>query len=289
MVNACGVNTIRLTLAAATLLALSACGGPEPKQGTPGLTVDTIDLFDPARDGDFDRASPALTEEAPPVYKVSKGDTLFALSWRYGITVDKIRLLNNLTTNALKAGQLLRLREGKPAVAAPPVKTTPVSVPEPAVDAFDFGELPAITRTAPPPVPGEDPPPARPRVGSVSTKGYQWPVSGQVALEYAPGSDRPGIEISAAEGEAVVAARDGEVIFRGYLPGLGNTVVIEHAMKYITLYGYLGRVTANCGDKVMRGKVIGTVGTSGACRTPRLHFRVYVNFGDAIAPRDILP
>ncbi len=48
------------------------------------------------------------------VYVVRAGDTLFGIANRYGTTVDELKRLNNLTSNVLSVGQVLRL----PAVGA---------------------------------------------------------------------------------------------------------------------------------------------------------------------------
>ena len=45
----------------------------------------------------------------PEFYIVKKGDTLFNISNRFGITIDDIKLMNNLTDNGIKIGQKLIL------------------------------------------------------------------------------------------------------------------------------------------------------------------------------------
>lgn len=64
--------------------------------------VDTEETFDP-----FDEQLP---EEKPVYHQVEKGDTLYGLSRRYGVTVDQIKAWNNLTYNTLSIGQRLRVK-----------------------------------------------------------------------------------------------------------------------------------------------------------------------------------
>ena len=39
-----------------------------------------------------------------------KGDTLFSLSRRYGTSVARIKELNNMTTDSIQIGQVLRMQ-----------------------------------------------------------------------------------------------------------------------------------------------------------------------------------
>ncbi len=44
------------------------------------------------------------------IYVVQKGDTLWGISKKYGISVDELKKLNNLSTNVLKIGQTLKVK-----------------------------------------------------------------------------------------------------------------------------------------------------------------------------------
>ena len=44
-------------------------------------------------------------------YTVEKGDSLYSIARKYGTTVDKLKQLNNLTSNLLNIGQILIVRE----------------------------------------------------------------------------------------------------------------------------------------------------------------------------------
>lgn len=46
-------------------------------------------------------------------YTVKKGDSLYQIALKYGTTVDKIKKLNNLTSNSLSIGQILQIPEKK--------------------------------------------------------------------------------------------------------------------------------------------------------------------------------
>ncbi len=58
-------------------------------------------------------------------YKVSAGETLYAISKRFQVKVDDIISWNNLKSNNLNAGQMLRIKREEPQPAAAPVITAP--------------------------------------------------------------------------------------------------------------------------------------------------------------------
>lgn len=60
-------------------------------------------------------------------YKVSAGETLYAISKRFQVKVDDIIAWNNLKSNSLNAGQMLQIKREEPQPAAPvPVIVAPV-------------------------------------------------------------------------------------------------------------------------------------------------------------------
>lgn len=49
-------------------------------------------------------------ETSEDTYTVQRGDTLYAIARKYGLTVDSLKALNNLTSNELYIGQLLQIK-----------------------------------------------------------------------------------------------------------------------------------------------------------------------------------
>jgi murein DD-endopeptidase MepM/ murein hydrolase activator NlpD len=96
-----------------------------------------------------------------------------------------------------------------------------------------------------------------------------------------------GIDIGAAEGTPVHAARDGTASEVGRNDILGNYVIITHPGDWQTVYGHLSSVTVASGAKVARDAVIGTVGSTGRATGPHLHFEVRRK-GGAVDPFPLL-
>lgn len=83
-------------------------------------------------------APPASTPPAPAgggtqQYVVVRGDTLFGISRKFGMTVDALKALNGLISNNLSVGQVLRVRGSGTAPTPTPIPTTPQpQTPDPA-------------------------------------------------------------------------------------------------------------------------------------------------------------
>ena len=94
---------------------------PKPTQSVPPL-LDADDEFmqdddvapeAPVTPGVFVPDTPTDTPVQPAgaaYHTVEKGDTLYGISRRYGITVDALKQLNNMTDNNIKIGQVLRVK-----------------------------------------------------------------------------------------------------------------------------------------------------------------------------------
>ena len=58
--------------------------------------------------------NPPATQPGTPAtdtyYAVMKGDTLYSISRRYGLTVEQLMQMNNLTTTTLNIGQVLKVK-----------------------------------------------------------------------------------------------------------------------------------------------------------------------------------
>ena len=88
-----------------------------------------------------------------------------------------------------------------------------------------------------------------------------------------------GLDIGAAEGTPVHAARDGKVAEIGQNDLLGHYVVVTHPGGYQTVYGHLSVINATIGEEVTTGFILGAVGHTGLATGPHLHFEVRTRAG----------
>lgn len=82
-----------------------------------------------------------------------------------------------------------------------------------------------------------------------------------------------GVDIGGEEGSAIVAARDGLVVYSDNgLTGMGNVVILLHQDGASTLYAHCRATHVFAGQYVERGEVIAEVGETGFANAPHLHF-----------------
>lgn len=130
----------------------------------------------------------------------------------------------------------------------------------------------------------------------VSAAGMQWPVRGTVRSPFGPrwGRLHAGIDIGAAEGTPMYAAKGGTVKKAGYDGGgYGNLVTIDHGGGLITFYGHMSRIGVRSGQTVATGEYIGNIGHTGRVVPPtaaaaHVHFETRVN-GSPRNPMNYLP
>jgi murein DD-endopeptidase MepM/ murein hydrolase activator NlpD len=113
-----------------------------------------------------------------------------------------------------------------------------------------------------------------------------WPLAhARLGDPFGPRGDRfhAGIDLIAAAGTPVYAARGGKVTFADWSDGYGFLVVVDHGDGERTLYAHLSRIDVRRGVLVGSGARLGLVGATGDATGPHLHFEVRVR-GAAVNP-----
>ena len=166
----------------------------------------------------------------------------------------------------------------------------PEATPTPEPEATPTPEPEATPSPKPEQVPGY-------QVAETDRNGdFLWPVPGYgtVSQEY-DATKHTGIDISAEQGVAVIAAADGTVSHIQTWDGstttgdqsYGNMVQITHADERTTLYAHLSKVLVSSGDSVSAGETIGYVGNTGNADGAHLHFEVRQS-GQTVDPRPFI-
>jgi murein DD-endopeptidase MepM/ murein hydrolase activator NlpD len=106
-----------------------------------------------------------------------------------------------------------------------------------------------------------------------------------------------GMDFAAPAGTPVFAAADGVVTFAGRYPlsksaawwRFGNVVVINHADRFLTIYGHCDTVQVKVGQVVRQRDQVATVGSTGWSTNAHLHYEVRVDMAGAEAFEPIDP
>ena len=110
-----------------------------------------------------------------------------------------------------------------------------------------------------------------------------WPVKGKLLTKYGKHRDprlktyikNTCIEIQSSLGTPVKSVFTGVVRMITYLPGYGNTIIIDHGKGYYTVYSHLDEIYVEKDDFIKTGQVLATVGDSGSLSGSKLHFEIY--------------
>ncbi len=107
------------------------------------------------------------------------------------------------------------------------------------------------------------------------------PIEGTIAQDFglvSLGKDirlsHKGRQYKATTGTAVNVVFEGKVAFSDWVPGYGQTVIVDHGDHYYTLYGHLGNTRVKVGQEVERGQAIAEAGSTSRMYGDGLYFEI---------------
>jgi murein DD-endopeptidase MepM/ murein hydrolase activator NlpD len=95
--------------------------------------------------------------------------------------------------------------------------------------------------------------------------------------------EHDGIDLAAPIGTPVFATQDGVVRMADRHGGYGLFVDLDNGSGLQTRYGHMSRLSVVAGQRVRKGQLIGSVGSTGLSTGPHLHYEVRLN-GQAVNP-----
>lgn len=192
-------------------------------------------------------------------HKVQKGDTLFSISWRYGISTKELARWNNIPyPYTIYPGQKLRLNSTAPSSRTAKKTSNKKTTPQP----------------------------SKKKAKAVPVGDWRWPVKGKLVGKFSNVNN--GIDIAAKEGTGVGAAAAGKVVYAGNgLRGYGNLLIIKHNASFFSAYAHNRRLLVAEGANVKAGQKIAEVGSTGTDRV-MLHFEIRRD-GNPVDPLKYLP
>ena len=126
------------------------------------------------------------------------------------------------------------------------------------------------------------------RKADIGTLLLSSPTSGTIVSEFNTAKDQFGINIKNHRNTLVNSVGDGVVIYSGYDPIDGNTIIIQHSGNVITIYKHNETLLKNKGYIVKRGEPIARMGNSGKTSWGvNLYFELWYN-GFPVNPLDYI-
>lgn len=114
------------------------------------------------------------------------------------------------------------------------------------------------------------------------------PTTGRLVSDFSVADKHYGIDIQNKKNTPVSSIEKGMVVFAGFDPRNGNTIIIQHAGNIISKYQNLGNILKKVGDKVESEEVIAQMGHSGSAEKGiHLHLELWYN-GFPVNPLDYL-
>ncbi|MBS70210.1 MAG: hypothetical protein CML91_01775 [Rhodobiaceae bacterium] len=225
---------------------------------------DGMRLYIAKRKLDTDTVSPASSQfssengrvsSVDDVYYVKTGDTISSIAMKFGINAKHLIELNKIANPSLiYVGQELKIVENKLSKSDKIINTVSVKESDRDGNVLDDADK-----------------------SKAGTPQFRWPVLGRVINNYGAevfGRVNNGVYISAPLGSEIRASERGVVTFVGTEDYFGDLIIIKHLNNWVSSYAHLDKSNVLIGDKIEKGDIIGTVGTSGIIESPQLYFEL---------------
>lgn len=259
------IKTIVLSMAVATVTVMTGCASkPQVNGGTRYV-------------------------QAPNYYTVRSGDTLSAISNRYGLNYLDVAALNDIAAPyRIYVNQSLRLKGSvaqRTTSTQVMAQTAPIqrqSINLPTQQPVPPKTQPVIPRPVVPTVP------VNPSSTLASSLRWVKPSNGPIIQTFNVANNVKGTRYGGNEGDPIFAAANGQVVYAADgLKEYGNLVLVKHIDGYITAYAHNSKMLVKSGDNVTAGQKIAEMGSSGASRV-MMEFQVRLD-GKPVNPVTVLP
>jgi lipoprotein NlpD len=115
---------------------------------------------------------------------------------------------------------------------------------------------------------------------------WMWPADGKIVASF--DESKKGIDIAGKNGQQVVAAGSGKVMYAGSgIRGYGNLVIVKHTSTMLSAYAHNKTILVKEGQIVNKGQQIAEMGSSDADAV-KLHFEIRQQ-GKPVDPSKFLP
>ena len=215
----------------------------------------------------------------PNYHRVHKGETLYSISWMYGLDYKALIKWNRVPRPySIYPGQRLVLKswlakkrkKAKPAKKKKYLHTHKKTTKKPKSVSRKIVKKHSVKKIS--------------ESQFSRVRRWIWPTRGRVVKRFSSrDSGKKGISIAGKQGQAIVAAAAGKVVYSGQgLLRYGKLIIIKHNTIYLSAYAHNRRLLVKQGQFVRQGQRIAEMGNTGTRKTI-LHFEIRKN-GKSVNP-----
>ncbi|MCP3869324.1 MAG: peptidoglycan DD-metalloendopeptidase family protein [Gammaproteobacteria bacterium] len=241
----------------------------------------------------------------PSTYRVRRGDTLYAIAWRYGLDHRSLARINGIkppytiypgqsvwlkSHTVPKSRSVVKKKNIKSGKSTPKVtkKSTKTSQSKKTTKPAKSSSAKQKSGKSSKSSKSSSSSGKSKKVGGGGSFKWGWPTRGKVIKRFSANDPaRQGIEIGGGRGQRIIASEKGRVVYAGSgLIGYGRLVIIKHNKNYLSAYGRNRKLLVNEGTEVKKGQALAEMGKSG--NGYALHFEIRKN-GEPVDPLKLLP
>ena len=236
------------------------------------LKIPSADISNAAALATDNKATTSATTmsatKATKEYTVVKGDTMYSISKKHGMTLAEFMALNGLdNSSVIKVGQKLKIYSSTDTNATVSSTSSNTGKNTGTSTGSSTSTTAPDTRTYGTTV--------------TSDKNTVWPVKNPTVTQVK--GKVGGVQLSAQVNEPVVCIREGTVMYVGVYRGFGQVLFVQSKTGVIYTYTGLGSVSVKKGDYVVYNQQLGTAGIDPISGKPGITFMVFQN-GQPIDP-----
>jgi len=198
-----------------------------------------------------------------PKHTVAPGKSLWTISRAAGMRVIQLATMNHLGARVvLRRGQTIVVVVPRGGVASTGPRASMVwvsavaSAAPPSTEASQLAAAPMVS----------------PSYGTITSR-FGW----RIHPIFGTREFHTGLDIANRYGTPVRAALGGIVRFAGWMAGYGRLVVVDHGGGLQTTYSHLSAMLVSLGERVLKGQILGQIGSTGWSTGPHLFFEVRRN------------
>jgi lipoprotein NlpD len=202
----------------------------------------------------------------PGGYVAVKGDTIYAIAWRYHLDYEALAVANKIRAPyTINPGQIIKLTE---VVASEKAKVNVTQIESHQVYTNASKQKKSSKFVAK----------INKKIAIIDkhlTMGWFWPVEGKIIQSFNPSKRQNGLTFRAKPGARVVAGTAGLVVYVGdTIRGYGHLILIKHSRSLISAYAGDQHVIRKIGETIHRGETIAYVMQQ---KVPKVHFELRVD------------